>query len=320
MTKIKLLAALIFILSLLLAYYSKYTSSQNELHIKTLKRIHEQKAFTQEISKNIFYIYNSGNSSTKDLDKSIKIFVNNMNQREEILDNIFSSDIQKQREKIVKEWNAFYLLVQKFRDLNRVNSNAYTNIALEEIVKQIYEANARLIVEFNRLIKMYKEKFEYFIYFSKIVQITLFISLIVLLIYFFTQLKDIITFIQNFLSTSKKVASKESIKGIQTIETNSSVNAVTEAADNFNALVNKINISIDYSSESIANASESLETIEKNIEELLDFMSSVDTKNSYDKEMIKKEDILIEALDELSASLQKLQKLKNNLNNFKKQD
>jgi len=320
MTKIKLLAALIFILSLLLAYYSKYTSSQNELHIKTLKRIHEQKAFTQEISKNIFYIYNSGNSSTKDLDRSIKIFVNNMNQREEILDNIFSSDIQKQREKIVKEWNAFYLLVQKFRDLNRVNSNAYTNIALEEIVKQIYEANARLIVEFNRLIKMYKEKFEYFIYFSKIVQITLFISLIVLLIYFFTQLKDIITFIQNFLSTSKKVASKESIKGIQTIETNSSVNAVTEAADNFNALVNKINISIDYSSESIANASESLETIEKNIEELLDFMSSVDTKNSYDKEMIKKEDILIEALDELSASLQKLQKLKNNLNNFKKQD
>jgi len=320
MTKIKLLAVVIFLLSLFLAYYSKYAATQNELHIKVLKQINEQKAFTQEISKNIFYIYHNGNNSTKELDQSIKVFVNNMNQREKILENSFSAEIQKQRTKIVKEWNTFYLLVQKFRDLNKVNNNAYTNIALEDIVQQIYKANERLIVEFNSLIKMYKENFEYFIYFSKIVQITLFILLIVLLIYFFTQLKDLLAFIQRFLNTSKKVASNESVKGIQTIETNSSVDAITEAADNFNALVNKINSSIDYSSKSIANASASLEMIEKNIEELLDFMSSVDTEHSYDKEMIKKEDILIEALDELSTSLQKLQKLKINLTNFKKQN
>jgi len=320
MTKVKLLAALIFILSLMLALYSKYATTQNEIHVKTLKLINEQKAFTQEISKNIFYIYHNDNSSTEELDRSIKAFVDTMNHREETFDDIFSEDIKQQRQKIVKEWNKFYRLVQKFRDLSKVHKNAYTNLALEKVVNDIYKANLELLREFNRLIDMYKNSFEYFIYFSKIIQITLFVILLSLLIYFFTQLKDIISFIQEFLHASKKVVTQESVQGIEPIETKSSVEDVSQAAANFNLLIEKINESIDYSSGAIENASNSLEVIEKNIENLLDFMSSVDTKNSYDKEMIKKEDILIEALEELTSSLQKLQKLKQNLNNFKKQD
>jgi len=319
MTKVKLLAALIFILSLMLAYYSKYTTTQNEIHVKTLKLINEQKAFTQEISKNIFYIYHNGNSSTEELDQYIKAFVDTMNHREEAFDDIFSQDIQQQRKKIVKEWNKFYLLVQKFRDLRKVSKNAYTNLALEKLVNNIYRANLQLLKEFNTLIEMYKNSFEYFIYFSKIVQITLFMILFSLLVYFFTQLKDIILFIQKFLHTSKKVVAQESIQGIEPIETKSTVEDISQAATNFNLLVHKINESIDYSSGAIENASNSLEIIEKNIENLLDFMSSVDTDNTYDKELIKKEDILIEALEELTTSLLKLQQLKKNLDNFKKQ-
>ena len=317
MTKIKLLAALIFTLSLLLAYYSKYASMENERYVQTLKLINDQKAFTQEISKNIFYIYTSGKSSTEELDKSIKNYVTNMNQREEALDEIFSQAVQKQKEKIVKEWNNFYLLVQKFRDLNKINNNAYTNLALKDIVNKIYTANVRLIIAFDKLIQIHKENFEYFIFISKVVQITLFVLLIILLIYFFTQLKSIIVFIQSFLQKSKTVVTKESVKGIEPIEQESNIEVISEAARGFNTLVEKIEHSIDYSNRSIQYTSQSLENIEKNIEELLDFMSSVDNENSYDKEMIKKEDILIEALDELSVTLQKLQK---NLESFKKAD
>ncbi|MEN4053490.1 MULTISPECIES: hypothetical protein [Sulfurimonas] len=318
MTKIKLLGALIFVLSLVLAYYSKYVSAQNEVNLRLLKTINEQKAFTQEISKNIFYIYNNRDASTAQLDESIKRFVENMNHREEILDEVLSEEIQNQTDKIIKEWNHFYLLVQQFRDASKVQHNAYTNILLEKLVKDIYAANLTLVVEFNKLIEMHKKYFDNFMYISKFVQIFLFLLLIIVLIYFFTQLKDVIGFIQKFLNTSKNIVRKSTVKEVKPIDTKSSVADISKATDNFNYLVQKIDDSIEYSSASIENASNSLETIEKNIEDLLDLVSTMDTQNSYDKEMITKEDILIEALEELTTSLQKLQKLKQSLQNFKK--
>ncbi len=318
MTKIKLIGALIFILSLILAYYSKYLSTQNEVNLRLLKTVNEQKAFTQEISKNIFYIYNNRDASKQQLDESIKRFVENMNHREEILDEVLSKAIQNQTDKIIKEWNHFYLLVQNFRDASKVQHNIYTNILLEKLVKDIYAANLTLVVEFNKLIEIDKKYFDNFMYSSKFVQIFLFLLLIIALIYFFTQLNDVIGFIQIFLNTSKNIIRKSTVKEVKTIDMKSSVTDISRATDNFNYLVQKIDDSIEYSSTSIENASNSLEIIEKNIEDLLDLVSTMDTQNSYDKEIIKKEDTLIEALEELTTSLQKLQKLKQNLKNFKK--
>ncbi len=320
MTKIKLLSVLIFVLALTLAYFSKYVSMENERYTKQLKVINEQKAFTQEISKNIFYMYNNEEHSTKLLDGAIRSFVKNMEQREDILDEIFSADIQKQRQAIVKEWNHFYLLVQKFRDLNKINSNAYTNIALKELVTEIYDANVHLIEAFDTLIDFYKEEFERFNYLSKVVHIALYIVLLLLLLYFFTQLKYIMAFIQRFLQRSKNIVTQKSVKGIKPIEKVSHNQEIDVAVENFNTLVEKIDISIDDSSLAIERASDSLEEIEKQIEELLDFMSSVDSDRLYDKEMIKKEDILIEALDELTTSIQKLHKLKENIKIFNNKD
>ncbi len=318
MNKIKLLAALIFVLSLVLAYYSKYISSQNEINLRLLKTINEQKAFTQEISKNIFYIYRNRDASTAQLDESIKRFVENMNHKEDILEDILSPDIQKQTDIIIKEWNRFYLLVQQFRDASRVENNAYTNILLEKLVKDIYTENLRLVVAFDKLIEMHKKYFDNFMYSSKFIQIFLFLLLIIVLIYFFTQLKDVIVFIQNFLNTSRNIVRKSTVKEVVPIETKSSMEDISKATDNFNYLVKKIDDSIAHSTLSIENASSSLETIERHIEDLLELVSTMDTENSYDKEIIKKEDILIEALEELSSSLHKLNKFKQNLQNFKK--
>jgi methyl-accepting chemotaxis protein len=321
MTKIKFLAVLIFILALTLAYFSKYASMENERYAQTLKTLNEQKAFTQEISKNIFYMYNNTEKKTDDLDTLIKNFVANMNQRDDGFEESFSKNIQKQHKKILKEWNEFYLLVQKFRDLYKVNNNAYTNMALKELVNEIYHTNARLIMSLNKLIALHKNSFEEFLVFSKVVHIFLYILLIFSLIYFFTQLKHIIAFIQRFVQRSKNIVTRKSVKGIEPIEKEiCSDTEMLRAVDNFNRLVQKINDSIDFSSQSIEKASKSLEEIENNIEELLDFMSSVDSERVYDKEMIKKEDILIDALDELSSSIQKLQKLKINLETFKNKE
>ncbi len=317
MTKIKFVGALIFILSLFLALYSKYISTQNEANIKLLKTINEQKAFTQEIAKNIFFIYRNKDISVKQLDESIKSFVHNMNNKDEILDEISSKDIKKESEKIIYLWNDFYLLVQKFRDAYRVQ-NGYTNLVIEKLVRDIYDKNLKLVVKFDKLIKMHKKYFDEVNNKNKIIQIILFIILLVLLVYFFTQLKDLIKFIQKFLNTSKKIVQKSTVIGIEPIKETTNIVDVTQAVDDFNFLVEKIDKSIDYSSESIQNTSNSLECIEKNIEDLLELIETMDEENKLDKELVKKEDILIEALEELSSSLQKLKSLKINLSNFKK--
>ncbi|WP_457750154.1 hypothetical protein [Sulfurimonas sp.] len=317
MTKIKFLGALIFILSLILALYSKHISTQNEANLKLLKTINEQKAFSQEIAKNIFFIYKNKDVSIKQLDESVKSFVHNMNTKDEILDEIFSQDIKKESEKIIYLWNDFYLLVQKFRDAYRIR-NGYTNLVIEKLVRDIYDTNLKLVVEFDKLITMHKKYFDEVKSKNKTIQIALFIILLLLLIYFFTQLKDLIGFIQKFLNTSKKIVQKSTVIGIKPINENTNIVDVTQAVDDFNFLVQKIDKSIDYSSESIVNASNSLEYIEKNIEDLLELMETMDEENKLDKELVKKEDILIEALEELSSSLQKLQSLKINLLNFKK--
>ncbi|ADN10032.1 hypothetical protein [Sulfurimonas autotrophica] len=317
MTKIKFVGALIFILSVVLALYSKHISTQNEANLKLLKIINEQKAFTQEIAKNIFFIYRNKDASVKQLDASVKAFVNNMNHKDEVLDEIFSQDIKQESKKIIYLWNDFYLLVQKFRDAYRVQ-NGYTNLVIQRLVKDIYNKNLQLVGEFNKLIEMHKKYVDTVKNKNKTIQITLFVILILLLMYLFSQLKDLITFIQKFLNTSKKIVQKSTVIGIKPIEKNANIADVTQAVDDFNFFVEKIDKSIDYSSESIKNASNSLECIEKNIEDLLELIETMDAGNRLDKELVKKEDILIEALDELSASLQRLRSLKINLDNFKK--
>ena len=61
-----------------------------------------------------------------------------------------------------------------------------------------------------------------------------------------------------------------------------------------------------------------MENVEKNIEDLIELIAAMQNGETIDKELLKKEDILIETLDELSLSAQKLQSLQENLHNFKK--
>jgi len=319
MNKIKILSLLIFILALVLAIYSKQLSQENDINLKILKTINEQKAFTQEISKNIFYIYNNRNASTNQLDESVNSFVENVNHKNEILKELDNQKITKQTKKILLLWNNFYLLVQKFRDLSKVH-NAYSNIILEKLMSDIYKANIDLVFEFNKLITIHKEYFDGVKKQDRAIQIILFLVLLVLLIYFFTQLKELLLFIQKFLDTSKHIIQKSTVKGIQPIEVSSNSEDVSHALNDFNFLIQKINKSIDYSENSIQNSVKSLEDIEVNIEDLIELIATMENDGALDKELINREDILIEALEELGTSAKKLEMLQINLKNFKEID
>jgi hypothetical protein len=257
MNKIKIAGILILVISIALIIISKNISDHNEINHNILKTINKQEAFTQEISKNIFYIYQNKTISTKQLDDAIHSFLNNINIQEGDIDNINSNKIQNQNKKILVLWNKFYLYVQNFRDKIKIQ-NPYTNILLEKTVNDIYTTNLKLIVEFNKLIELHNQYFNEKHYHHKLIQYSLFFILILVLIYFLFY--------------------------------------ISKTSNNIDYLMNRIDISI-----------KSIDNIEQSAENILD-----------DIELSKDEDIIIEALDELMLSSNKLKKLKIDLENLTK--
>jgi hypothetical protein len=138
MNKIKIVSLLIFLLSIALTVVSIYIAQQNKIEIQVLNTINNQKALTQEISKNIFYIYKKQVGNGTQLKNSIQDFMLKTSDSEKELNEI--SSISVQNNKIIELWNKFYLSVQQFRDMNKVTS-MYSNIILEKVVNNIYNTN-----------------------------------------------------------------------------------------------------------------------------------------------------------------------------------
>ena len=303
MRNIKIVGAFIFILSITLAILFNITSKKNILHNDFINSINKQKSFTQDVSKNIFYIYRNKLASTKKLDTSIKKFMQNVDSKHKF-----------QNKQIILLWNSFYLDVQKFRDFQATES-PYSHILLEEIVTNIYNTNLKLVVEFDKLTHIQQNSFNNEVNNYKYLQYSLFFILVLLLLYLFTQLKNVISFIQKFISTSKSIIINSSIKDLAPIEVSKSSIDIEEATDNFNALVQKINSSIEYSSKSIEHSCNSLEVLEQNIEQLIELVYVMNSDQT-DKSLTKKEDAVIHSLEELNSTASKLINLKKELDNL----
>ncbi len=299
MNKIKISWIMVFVLSILLAFLSHYITDKNHINFDTIENINKQKALIQDISKNILYIYKNPSSSDyliKNIDKTI-----------------FNSNIKAKE--IIILWMEFKKLVKKFKNQNRIKT-AYSHILIEKTVHDIYSINLKLIVEFDKLIKhqIYSSNKE--IQFYKTIQYILFLIMLLILIYLFSEIKTIISFIQQFSKTSKIVIQNSTVLDVNPIDIKSTNIEVIKATNDFNFLLNKIDQSIEYSTLSIDNSLESLEKIEDNIEEFLELIILMSKDKDIDIQMTKKEDIVIESLEELMDSKAKLKSLKNNLNNL----
>lgn len=305
MKKIKIIGALIFILSIILVFLFYHVTKENQSHNHLINIMTEQKNFTQEISKNIFYIYKNQDTSIAMIDNCIKDFLNVMSNKKQ--------GLQKSK-KILKLWNKFYFNVQSFRNQIK-NKTLYSTILLEKLIKDIYTINLELIIESDKFIKaqeaaFYKKQKVY-----KIILYVLSTILVTLLLYIFTQLKTIIIFIQKFLHTSKAIISNSSIRELKPIEIENKNLEISEAKNNFNLLVKKINNSIEYSSNSINHSCESLKDVEHHIEDLVELIYTMN-EGTRDKELRKKEDAIIQSLEELSSAEIKLKNLKRDLDSL----
>jgi len=306
MIKIKIAGAFIFLLSILLVFLFNDINKQNNLNNDTLNNIKQQKIFIQDISKNILFAYKDKNISNYKLDNSIK----------KLLLNI--SAIKNQNNKTLSLYSDFYLKIQEFKNLNKITTS-YSSILIEKLVNNIYKTNLELIIELDKLISIHQKELQNKLNIYKNIEYTLFFLLITLLVYLFTQIKKILIFVQRFLLISKKMIKNSSIKNLEPLKEDSISSNISlyDATNNFNSFVHKTNASVEYSIKSIEHSSKSLEMVENNLEDVLKFLYTMENN---DMDLTKKEDVIIQSLEELITTTQNLKNLKNDLNdliNFK---
>ena len=301
MNKIKIVGALIFVLSIALALLFNHISTQNRVHTDSLSMINEQKSYTQEISKAVLYLSKNRGSSDKQLDSYIDKFVANMTHEKEET---------SQHRVLVELWEEFHLLVQKFRKQQEITT-AYTSITMDKLVNDIYRKNQKLILVFNIFLeskhKQYEEKMENY----KNTEYILYFVMILLLIYLFTQVREIIAFIQKFTTTSKTIIQKSTIKDLKPMQLHQKDEVLKEAGENFNQLVNIIDISIVYAQESIEHTTVALEEVEQKIEDMMTFIAQMDDEES--DRYAQKEDAVIDSLETLMNLRDRLKDLHKDL-------
>ncbi len=172
MKRIKIIGTTILILLLALVLLLNIISDENQNNINFIKKINQQKASTQDISKEIFYIYRHSVVSTNKLDSSIKHFYQNINS---ILE-------KREAAHIIKLLNRFYYKTQEFkREMKTITP--YSNIVLEKIVKDIYNQNIELVIEFDRLLDINQKRNILISNFYKKVEYILLAFLFILLLY-----------------------------------------------------------------------------------------------------------------------------------------
>jgi|GEM_PF-1984993 len=302
MHKIKVVGVLIFVLSIMLALVFNTISKQNRVNSDSLSIINEQKSYTQEISKAVLYLSKNKGSTTEQLDANIEKFLENM--KHEKVDSA-------EHDALILLWKEFYAAVEQFREKQKVTT-AYSSIIIDTLVNDIYMKNQKLIVAFNIFIQSKQKQYDETMEGYKNTEYILYFVMVLLLIYLFTQVREIIAFIQKFTSTSTSIIEKSTIKDLQPIQVRQNTEVLKEATQNFNHLVEKIDVSIVYAQESIEHTTVALEEVEQKIEDLMTLISQMQEEES--DALYQKEDAVIDSLETLMNLTNQLKNLQQDLN------
>ena len=298
MKKIKIVGFFIVVLSIALVFLFNYISQEEQRFAQQLSQINSQKSYTQEIAKSIFFTHRYKKEFPQTIDKNMYRFLSNLQIKE------------KKDAKINKLSHDFFELINQFKYVYTGNV-PYNIVILEKLVNDIYKKNMELVVAFNKYEATIQAQYNTTIKQYRTLQYILFVLLILLLIYIFTQVDEIIRFIQQFTKTSDRIMEHASIKGLEPIDIPSHNIDLDIATHNFNTLVSNIDASIKVATDSTTYTIKSLEIVESNIEMLVSLLHKM--KNDEKEEIYKKEDVVIESLETLMDLTQYLKNLKKDL-------
>ena len=298
MKKIKIIGFFIVVVSILLIFISHTISQLQEQEKSALSVVEKQKSYTQDISKAILYTQRHQKTLPKGIDKTIYDLFGTLHRG------------QADDRKIDRIGQEFYRLINEFKYLYVKNIPYYTTI-MEKEINDIYKKSMELIMALNQRAATIKQYYEKEIHRYRLFQYALFALLLLLLVYIFTQMDEVIRFVQKFTRTSERILEKSSLKGLEPMELGTHNTDLSVATHNFNTLVSNIDSSIKIATDSTAHTAEMLESVEENIELLLSLLyeMSEDERES----LYKKEEAIIESLEKLMELTSYLKKLKKEL-------
>lgn len=315
-TKIKFIGILFLALMISIISTTIYLNDKSKKDALIINVAGKQRMLTQNISKNVFYLYYIKNGVHTELDNSVIEFVYNLNSLKDG-NNLIGIEkaptdlIAKQLAKVEIMWNNFYQIIENFKKLNN-KEDALSQNELKKTIEAIYNTNTTLLNEVDNLVSMYTVYSEEKMHYLKYAQYFFALIIIFLIIYSFTQLKTMEENAKKFLEESKKIIEQDIDEPLNPIKIDAE-NEIVEATNTLNCFIQKINSAMNYS----ANAIEQSKNASQKLEELSDEFDQVinQLKNSTDisKQLNKSEDIVIQSQEDLVNSTNKLQELKNEL-------
>ena len=313
-TKIKVIGILFALLMTSIIATTIYLNNKNEKDAMIINIAGKQRMLTQNISKNIFYLYSNPKSSQNELDTSIEEFIYNLESLKggNSLGKLKESpnmQIDRQMLQIEYLWSIFYQNIVKFKELIQNNSNKQE---LQNIVNIIYETNPELLYEVDALVSLHTINSEQKIRFLKNSQYFFAILILFLIIYSFLELKTMEKNALRFLEESKKVMEQNFEEPLKPLKIEAEGELI-EASNIFNRFLNKINSAIIDSNSALEqskNASYKLEEISNEFDEII---SELQNKSEISKQLNRSEDIAIQTQEQLLHSSKRLNELKNEL-------
>ena len=313
-TKIKVIGILFALLMTSIIATTIYLNNKNEKDAMIINIAGKQRMLTQNISKNIFYLYSNPKSSQNELDTSIEEFIYNLESLKggNSLSKLKESpniQIDRQMLQIEYLWSIFYQNIVKFKELIQNNSNKQE---LQNIVNIIYETNPELLYEVDALVSLHTINSEQKIRFLKNSQYFFAILILFLIIYSFLELKTMEKNALRFLEESKKVMEQNLEEPLKHIKIEAEGELI-EASNIFNRFLNKINSAIIDSNSALEqskNASYKLEEISNEFDEII---NEIQNKSEISKQLNRSEDIAIQTQEQLLHSSKRLNELKNEL-------
>ena len=315
-TKIKFIGILFLVLVISIISTTIYLNNKSKKDALIINVAGKQRMLTQNISKNVFYLYYIKNGVHTELDNSVIEFVYNLNSLKDG-NNLIGIEkaptdlIAKQLAKVEIMWNTFYQNIENFKKLNN-KEDALSQNELKKTIEAIYNTNTTLLNEVDNLVSMYTVYSEEKMHYLKYAQYFFAFIIIILIIYSFSQLKAMEENAKRFLEESKKVIEGNIDEPLNPIKIDAE-NEIVEATNTLNCFIQKINSAVTYSANAIEqskNASQKLEELSEEFDLIIDGL-----KNSADisKQLNKSEDIVIQSQEDLVNSTKRLQELKNEL-------
>ena len=313
-TKIKIIGILFALLMTSIIATTIYLNNKNEKDAMIINIAGKQRMLTQNISKNIFYLYSNPKSSQNELDTSIEEFIYNLESLKggNSLSKLKESpniQIDRQMLQIEYLWSIFYQNIVKFKELIHNNTNQKE---LQNIVNIIYETNPELLYEVDALVSLHTINSEQKIRFLKNSQYFFAILILFLIIYSFLELKTMEKNALRFIEESKKVMEQNFEEPLKPIKIEAEGELI-EASNIFNRFLNKINSAIIDSNSALEqskNASYKLEEISNEFDEII---NEIQNKSEISKQLNRSEDIAIQTQEQLLHSSKRLNELKNEL-------